>query len=385
MRIKSIWNRHVYSVFALSFCISISIAPGEVEANQCSKIHSVSNRDMAIQQLAELRLDIDLRLASGEDSIILKRLIREFNIRISEINKSEPELKIDELIRTHIEKMQSNKRILTDVKEERNSRMSEGLNEINKLDPLFLGTHMVFHKIEPGKFQMYGQEGEVSKPFEIMATPVTQIVWSTLKIIMGERDYKKINPSEFKEGDGSMIRNIVGIDVPMKPAHPVENVNWFDVEAFVNKLNQLSNSAENKIQKELKYVIAGHNQGDIYRLPTEAEWKFVASGRGEYSKYTYYFGNRESELNEHAWYGQFGESQTHPVAQKKPLVINGKEFYDLLGNVEEWILDGGSGDNKIILGGSWSSSSDLGIYKTFYIDGKKKNGAFGFRLVRTRP
>lgn len=69
--------------------------------------------------------------------------------------------------------------------------------------------------------------------FEIGVYEVTQGQW---KAVMGD------NPSHFKNGDD----------------YPVENVTWYDVQTYLNKLNQK----------------AGKN----YRLPTEAEWEYACRG-----------------------------------------------------------------------------------------------------------
>src|SRR5690606_36380357 len=119
---------------------------------------------------------------------------------------------------------------------------------------------------------------------------------------------------------------------------PVEQVSYEDVQSWISALHLLSKSPEKGIEKELAELIPGHKAGDIYRLPTEAEWEFVVRGRGQYND-KYHFGSQESQLGDYAWfYGNSG-NQTHPVAQKKPLVIDGKEFYDMHGNVWEWTHD----------------------------------------------
>lgn len=80
-------------------------------------------------------------------------------------------------------------------------------------------------------------------------------------------------------------------------------------------------------------VLTGRN----FRLPTEAEWEYAASG-GKYSHGYKYAGS--DDIDEVAWYG--GNSYEgydfifHPVAQKKP---NELGLYDMSGSVEEWCKD----------------------------------------------
>lgn len=93
---------------------------------------------------------------------------------------------------------------------------------------------------------------------------------------------------------------------------PVENVSRADAHEFIKKLNQKS--------------------GKNYRLPSEAEWEYVAKGGGHGSN-VLYSGAGKKELDKIAWHK--GNS-THPVGQKAPNVLG---VYDMTGNVEEWVED----------------------------------------------
>lgn len=98
-----------------------------------------------------------------------------------------------------------------------------------------------FKKIERGTFIMgspRSEEGreddegpvfvEIEKPFAIMTKEVTQGQWFA---VMGR------NPSFFsgrKYCDNYEVRS----DVGMCPDHPVESVSWYEVQEFINELNQ---------------------------------------------------------------------------------------------------------------------------------------------------
>ncbi len=128
---------------------------------------------------------------------------------------------------------------------------------------------------------------------------------------------------------------------------PVENVSWDDCQAFLRKLNQLT--------------------GKNFRLPTEAEWEYVARGGNKSRGYKY---SGSNNLGNVAWYCENIPSQkegasgygTQPVATKSP---NELGIYDMSGNVWEWCqdkwynYDGSSytGSDRICRGGSWGDNA----------------------------
>lgn len=95
---------------------------------------------------------------------------------------------------------------------------------------------------------------------------------------------------------------------------PVENVSWEDVMRFIRKINVASNKK--------------------FRLPTEAEWEYVAKlgGKEEIDQ----AGGQEAYIKKTAWYFANSNKTTHPVGQKQP---NAAGIYDLMGNVSEWCSD----------------------------------------------
>jgi formylglycine-generating enzyme required for sulfatase activity len=126
---------------------------------------------------------------------------------------------------------------------------------------------------------------------------------------------------------------------------PVENVNWYDVQEFVRKINSKT--------------------GKMYRLPTEAEWEYVARG-GKKSKGFKYSGGYD--LNKVGWFYYNSFTKTQPVGSKQ---ANELGIFDMSGNVWEWCEDwyGNytpqsntnpkgtiSGNSRVLRGGSWNFS-----------------------------
>ena len=160
---------------------------------------------------------------------------------------------------------------------------------------------------------------------------------------------------------------------------PVENVGPNSVQDFLRTLNARLNSETNGLQ---------------FRLPSEAQWEFVAKGGKESHGYKYSGNNNASIV---AWYSGNSSNQTHPVGSKEP---NELFVYDMSGNVAEWCNDyvGGyvgvsqtdpigpsqefMGENPgwIVRGGSWKGGAVL--CRSSSRDGwNKGESLIGFRLV----
>ena len=161
---------------------------------------------------------------------------------------------------------------------------------------------------------------------------------------------------------------------------PVENVSWYDVQEFIDKLNQLT--------------------GKNYRLPTEAEWEYAA--RGGYKSRRYIFSgsdyrddvawNREISLREISLGAKAFGCLTHPIGNKKP---NELGIYDMSGNVSEWCNDEKrkysgdtqidpsgplSGSRRVNRGGSWDDYDQI-IFRRASSKANTRSYVIGFRLV----
>ena len=217
---------------------------------------------------------------------------------------------------------------------------------------------MVF--VEGGSFQM-GSDSGVSnekpihtvtlKSFSIGQYEVTQKQW---QLIMGS------NPSGFNSCTNC----------------PVEDVKWKDIQEFLARLNKQT--------------------GGRYRLPTEAEWEYAASGGTKSKGYKFSGSNDPAEVG---WIKSNADAKTHPVGQKKP---NELGLYDMCGNVWELCSDwydihyykkspasGPQNKNlglfRVSRGGSWRSGPERCYNKARNRNIKDhhiQNG--GFRLVHDK-
>ena len=156
---------------------------------------------------------------------------------------------------------------------------------------------------------------------------------------------------------------------------PVERVSWYNVIAFIEKLNQKT--------------------GLKYRLPTEAEWEFAARGGNSSKGYKYSGSNSDTSV---AWKVGNSHARSHPVGRKKP---NELGIYDMTGNIFEWCSDWYSptsyqvspkenpigpavGIHKVIRGGSWFfDNTGLRSCDRASANPEYRYGYIGFRLCRS--
>ena len=184
--------------------------------------------------------------------------------------------------------------------------------------------------------------------FVISKYEVTQALWEA---VMGN------NPSQFK---GSM--------------RPVENVSWTEIQEFITKLNKMT--------------------GCVFRLPTEAEWEYAATGGSLRKGYSY---SGADDCLAVAWMLGNALDETHPVGLLKP---NELGLYDMAGNVSEWCSDWFSsypnisennpagpstGSKKVYRGGNWLSEKEQYCTSVVRYSASvdSKSGTRGFRLAMT--
>jgi len=189
--------------------------------------------------------------------------------------------------------------------------------------------------------------------------------------------------------------------------NPVNYVNWYAAIAYCNKLSLKENltpcysvsgvtdwenlayssipTSSNSTWDALTY----DKEADGYRLPTEAEWEWLARG-GE--NYTYAGSNTVDDV---AWYtSKKSDTGTRDVKTKK---ANGYGLYDMSGNVQEWCYDwydtvssttadigASSGFYRVLRGGSWYGYDILcQVFRRNYNYLDYRSISCGFRVVRS--
>jgi formylglycine-generating enzyme required for sulfatase activity len=221
---------------------------------------------------------------------------------------------------------------------------------------------MEFKLIPAGTFTMGDASGDddetphevtLTQPFKMGVHEVTQAQYEQ---VMG------VNPSTFKGAN-----------------NPVEMVSWEDAVEFCRRLSELP---------------AEKAAGNVYRLPTEAEWEYACRA-GTTTKYS--FGDDDSGLGDYAWHSENSDKKPHPVGSKLP---NAWGLYDMHGNVSEWCQDwyvdypsgsvtdprgATSGSYRVLRGGSWpyTAGDCRSAGRNGFFLPSDRSSFLGFRVVRS--
>ena len=250
-----------------------------------------------------------------------------------------------------------------------------GLLVMGILSSSAYGKENEFVRFQVGSFIMGSPEKQVmvtlTHSFAIATTEVTQKQWF---------EVMEKNPSYFSKSEYcDDHRTIDGVG--MCPEHPVESVSWSDVQEFIKKLNEREGNVGCGGEEHFYEMPKG-----CYRLPTEAEWEYVASEGMKEMLYS------SGDLDDYRWCRNNSGNRTHRVGSKK---ADSKGMRDIYGNVWEWVQDGyleelQGGKNPLptestthrgIRGGAWNlDGKHLHPANRNFDDGSMN--LVGFRLVR---
>ncbi|MBP5695667.1 MAG: formylglycine-generating enzyme family protein [Treponema sp.] len=210
------------------------------------------------------------------------------------------------------------------------------------------------------------------------------------------------NPSYFSSSPASGER---------QANRPVDNVSWYDCLVYCNKrsiaenltpcytINEKTNPSEwgsvPTVFDSTWNAATCDWTANGYRLPTEAEWEYLARGGNLTNNgQTEYSGS--NTIGEVAWFYENSGDMTHEVKKK---AANASGLYDMSGNVIEWCWDwdgsifadtsetgSATGSDRIVRGGYWTgnaSYSYVSVYRRRRNDPQDHGDGSGFRVVRS--
>ena len=230
-----------------------------------------------------------------------------------------------------------------------------------------------------------------------------------------QKEWKDI--MDISQEDINISNNINTQPRSIGDKYPVYYVNWYMAIAYCNKLSiadnktpcyevsgitdwtSLAYSSIPTTNDSTWNAVTCNFDADGWRLPTEAEWEYLARGGNlTTTGQTKYSGTDSvDELKNYAWYRDNSEIdgtlRPHEVCTKAP---NGIGLYDMSGNENEWCWDresditestpysgAPSGYKRVYCGGGFSTSgSDCVLHYHHGIDPKSRASDVGFRVVR---
>jgi hypothetical protein len=159
-----------------------------------------------------------------------------------------------------------------------------------------------------------------------------------------------VGKSEVTQGDYKTVMGLNPSSHQLGDEYPVENVSWIQATQFCFKLTQM----DSKPPPGPK----GH-----YTLPTQEQWIKFSTG---------------ADLKT----AVYGATQPSRVGSKGP--ANAMGFYDVLGNVREW-LGSGDGTNMLYIGGGFKSFAAMGGVQKFRTPEERNlelvSDDLGFRVI----
>jgi len=196
---------------------------------------------------------------------------------------------------------------------------------------------------------------------------------------------------------------------------PADTVNWNEAAAYANAISARTGlEACYSCSGERESVVCGPSPSFLtpyecpgYRLPTEAEWEYVARAGDARATYNGNLTGVSDTLCEHpnvildpiAWFCGNAGATTHPAGV---LAQNPWGLHDVLGNVMEWTSDWyadefgtaaqtdppgpSSGTMRVVRGGSYVLNAS--VCRAAHRGAMTPNAAsteYGFRPVRTLP
>lgn len=185
--------------------------------------------------------------------------------------------------------------------------------------------------------------------------------------------------------DAVVYCNLRSIAEGFTPAYSINDETapskWPDIESESQGVTTKYSAPynENTAWKSLVYNTAANG----YRLPTEAEWEYIARGGPEWKSYTY---SGSDTIDEVACYNNGNDLYTEGLQEVKTKKPNNLGIYDMSGNASEWCYDRYSFYEKYRVqkgGNAMNSAYSCEVASQSYSAPDSHLSTGGFRVVRS--
>ena len=222
--------------------------------------------------------------------------------------------------------------------------------------------------------------------------------------------YREVSNSEYRLFDSEHSSGTVSGVTLDNEAQPVVRVSWHQGALYCNWLSEQEALPPFYQVNEQDEVVGVNPQSSGYRLPSEAEWSWVARTEGSGNTLRYPWGDQLpppenagnfADVTARQYLGEIkfdyddGYFATAPIGSFTP---NQREILDMAGNVAEWVHDfyGAVGSLGVevdplgpedgqfhtIRGSSWAHGSITEIRLSFRDFGIEPRDDIGFRIAR---
>ena len=265
------------------------------------------------------------------------------------------------------------------------------------------GSGQEMRLIEPGGFDMGASRREQGR----RSNEVQRSIVLTRAVYIATHEVTNREFREFAPGHSSGIFDRFSLD---EDDQPVVRVRWEDAARYCNWLSQRDGLPVAYVERTGKPVLSSPvTRG--YRLPTEAEWVWVARYAGGRAERKYPWGQRLPPRQLSGNYADTSARDTLPnvlTGYRDDFPVssppgsfppNERGLHDLGGNVSEWVHDfyevglGGSkqetdpfgpntGRYHVVRGSSWQDSSITELRFAYRDYGNEPRPHIGFRIAR---